>query len=261
MASKQALEEAGIDALKVDAIIVATSTPDNPFPATATRVQALLGASNAFAFDINAACSGFVYALSIADQFVRAKGSKTIVVIGAERMSSIVNWEDRSTCVLFGDGAGAFVLQAEESESGIYSNHLFSNGEFYDALYVDTKCAEPNKSGHVVMNGREIFKQAVNRIGEAVEAALDFHKINVDQIDWLVPHQANIRILKGICEHFNFSFDKVILTVDKHANTSAASIPLAFKDGVKTGRIKKDQWVLFESFGAGLTWGSNLIRY
>lgn len=262
-AAKQALLKAQIDASRVDAIILATTTPDNGFPASAARVQALIGASNAFAFDIQAVCSGFVYALSVADNFIKAGQAKTVLLIGAESMSRIVDWNDRTTCVLFGDGAAALVLQAADSanERGVLSTHLYSDGCGYDLLYVDHAIETPNKRGGVIMHGREIFKSAVKKIGEAVEKALEANNLTVDDIDWFVPHQANERIITGVIDHFHLPPEKVVVTVDKHANTSAASIPLALYEAVNDGRIKPGQLVLIEAMGGGLTWGSAIIRW
>lgn len=271
-AAKQALSNAKIDASQIDAIILATTTPDNGFPATSTRVQALIGASNAFAFDIQAVCSGFVYALSVADNFIKAGQAKKILLIGAESMSRIVDWNDRGTCVLFGDGAAALVLQAapnhtesktsqSASESGVLSTHLYSDGCGYDLLYVDHTIDTPNKRGGVIMNGREIFKSAVKKIGEAVEKALAENNLTVGDIDWFVPHQANERIITGVIDHFHLPPEKVVVTVDKHANTSAASIPLALYEAVNDGRIQPGQLVLIEAMGGGLTWGSAIIRW
>jgi 3-oxoacyl-[acyl-carrier-protein] synthase-3 len=282
-AARQALFMAGIDATKVDAIVLATTTPDNGFPATATRVQALLGASNAFAFDIQAVCSGFIYALSVANNFIKTGQAKTVLLIGAEAMSRIVDWNDRGTCVLFGDGAAALVLKATEldreasstiqsantnnvkslnvNKRGVLSTHLYSDGCGYDLLYVDHTIETQNKRGGVIMNGREIFKSAVKKIGEAVEKALIANNLTIDDIDWFVPHQANERIIKGVIDHFHLPPEKVVMTVSQHANTSAASIPLALCEAVRDGRIKPGQLVLIEAMGGGLTWGSAIIRW
>ena len=282
-AAKQALSKAGLCAAEVDAIVLATTTPDNGFPATAARVQALIGASNAFAFDIQAVCSGFVYALSVADNFIKAGQAKNVLLIGAESMSRIVDWNDRGTCVLFGDGAAALVLKATELDKellsniqsantnsskarnaekrGVLSTHLYSDGCGYDLLYIDHATETPNKRGSIVMNGREIFKKAVKKIGEAVENALTANKLTVADIDWFVPHQANERIITGVIDHFHLPPEKVVVTVDKHANTSAASIPLALYEAVTDGRIQPGQLVLIEAMGGGLTWASAIIRW
>ncbi|MES2253333.1 MAG: beta-ketoacyl-ACP synthase III [Pseudomonadota bacterium] len=282
-AATLALKMAGIDASCVDAIVLATTTPDNGFPATATRVQALLGANKAFAFDVQAVCSGFVYALAVADNFIKAGQAKTVLLIGAESMSRLIDWNDRGTCVLFGDGAAALVLTAIETDDdtsatfhsantnntkfrnahkrGVLSTHLYSDGSGYDLLYVDHSIETPSKRGAVVMHGREIFKSAVKKIGEAVEKALIANNLKVTDIDWFVPHQANERIIKGVIDHFHLPHEKVVMTVDKHANTSAASIPLALCAAVNDGRIKPGQLVLIEAMGGGLTWASSIIRW
>ncbi len=272
-AAKKALEAAGIIIDHVDAIIVATTTPDNGFPATATRVQAMLGMKHGFAFDVQAVCSGFVYALAVADNFIKTGQVKTALLIGAEAFSRIVDWNDRGTCVLFGDGAAALVLTAAEcasspenalddvSNRGVLSTHLYSDGTGYDLLYIDHAIETPTKRGAVVMHGREIFKSAVQKIGEAVEKALEANELTIPDIDWFVPHQANARIIKGVIDRFNLPPEKVVITVDKHANTSAASIPLALCEAVQDGRIQKGQLVLIEAMGGGLTWASAVIRW
>jgi 3-oxoacyl-[acyl-carrier-protein] synthase-3 len=261
-AGLSALENAGFESKDVELIILATTTPDNPFPATATMIQNKLGAVNAFAFDIQAVCSGFIYALNTADNFIRSGQVKNALVIGAEVMSRILDWQDRSTCVLFGDGSGAVFLQAQDTQDrGILSSHLFSDGQFYKYLYVDKQNANPSQVGHLKMQGREIYKHAVQKIGQAVEVALAKNNLKVEDIDWFVPHQANIRILKSVCDHFSIPYEKMIITVDKHANTSAASIPLALFEAVKDGKIKKNDLVLCEAMGGGLTWGSSIIRW
>lgn len=263
LAAKEALEHAGVDASLIDCIVVATTTPDHPCPATATRVQEKLGAKKAFSFDVQAVCSGFVYAIAIADNFIRTGQAKYALVIGADTMSQILDWKDRSTCVLFGDGAGALLLKAvaETEKRGILSTHLFSDGNMYDALYVDTNDTVANGRGYIRMQGKEIFKNAVQKIGEAVEVALVHNKLTADAIDWFVPHQANKRIILGVSEKFNIPMSKVVLTIDQHANTSAASIPLAISVAVKDGRIKEGNLVLIEAMGGGLTWGSALIKW
>jgi 3-oxoacyl-[acyl-carrier-protein] synthase-3 len=262
-AAREALGVAGVGAGDVDAIILATSTPDQAFPATAVHVQAALGASRAFAFDISAACSGFIYALSIADSMIRAGQVGTVLVIGSEVYSRILNFADRGTCVLFGDGAGAAVLQATDADvgnAGILSTHLHSDGAHAGILYVDGAVGQRDKPGHLVMNGREVFRQAVKLLSSAVNEALDANHLTVADIDWLVPHQANRRIIDGVGKKLGLPDDRVIVTVDKHANTSAASIPLALWQGLSDGRIKPGQLILLEALGGGLTWGSALVR-
>jgi 3-oxoacyl-[acyl-carrier-protein] synthase-3 len=262
-AATAALAQAGVPAAEVDAIILATSTPDQAFPATAVHVQAALGATRAFGFDISAACSGFIYALSVADGMIRAGQVNNVLVIGSEVFSRILNFADRGTCVLFGDGAGAVLLQGRDvapDGPGILSTHLHSNGALADILYVDGAVGQPEKSGHLVMNGREVFRHAVNLLSSAVTEALAANHLTSQDIDWLVPHQANRRIIDGVGKKLGLPPERVVITVDQHANTSAASIPLALTHAVNDGRIKQGQTVLLEALGGGLTWGSALIR-
>lgn len=262
-AAREALESAGLEAEAVDAIILATSTPDQAFPATAVRVQAELGANRAFAFDIAAACSGFIYSLSVADAMIRAGQANNILVIGSEVYSRILNFEDRGTCVLFGDGAGAALLQAQDvprTGPGILSTHLHSDGRLGEILYVDGAVGRPDKPGHLVMNGREVFRHAVTLLSSAVSEALSANDLKPKDIDWLVPHQANRRIIDGVGRKLGLPPERVVITVDQHANTSAASIPLALWRAMQDGRIKPGQVVLLEALGGGLTWGSALLR-
>jgi 3-oxoacyl-[acyl-carrier-protein] synthase-3 len=263
-AARQALDQAGLAAASVDAIILATSTPDQAFPATAVHVQAAIGATRAFGFDLAAACSGFVYALSVADAMIRAGQVTTVLVIGSEVYSRILNFEDRGTCVLFGDGAGAVLLQGQKvmpDGSGILSTHLHSDGRLAELLYVDGAVGQPEKSGHLVMNGREIFRHAVNLLSAAVNEALAANGLTNKDIDWLVPHQANRRIIDSVGKKLGLPAERVVVTVDRHANTSAASIPLALAEAVNDGRIARGQLILLEALGGGLTWGSALIRF
>lgn len=261
IAAQRALAAAGRKAAEIDGIIVATTTPDNTFPSVAVKVQAALGVPVGVAFDVQAVCTGFVYALSVADNFIRNGQLRRVLVIGAEKMSSILNWEDRTTCVLFGDGAGAVVLEAREgTDSGIYSTHLFADGTMRELLYTDGGVSTTGHSGKVIMHGREIFKNAVNLMTEAVETALAHNDLRPEQIDWLVPHQANIRIIESTAKKLDMPMERVVVTVDKHGNTSAASIPLAFDVAMRDGRIKKGDLVLFEAMGGGLTWGAALAR-
>ena len=269
-AAERALEHAGIKAENVDMVIVATATPDNTFPATATKVQHNLGMTTGAAFDIQAVCSGFVFALSVADNMIKGGQADTIVVIGAETFSRILDWEDRGTCVLFGDGAGAVVLQASPDEvteansvsaQGILSTHIHSNGSTRDLLYVDGGPSSTQTVGHVRMVGREVFRHAVTNLANIVGETLDAHGLHSDDLDWLVPHQANKRILDSTARKLGMSADRVVVTVDRHANTSAASIPLALDEAVKDGRIKRGDLVLMEAMGGGLTWGSGLVRW
>ncbi|HQT68659.1 MAG: 3-oxoacyl-ACP synthase [Rhodospirillales bacterium 20-60-12] len=262
-AARAALSRAGIDAAQVDGIILATATPDQAFPATAVHVQAALGVHQGFAFDVAAACSGFIYGLSIADAMIRAGQAKTILLIGSEVYSRILNWQDRGTCVLFGDGAGAIVLTAETTDSGgpgVLSTHIHADGRLGDILYVDGAVGQPDKPGHLVMNGREVFRHAVAKLAGAVDEVLASNQLNYKDIDWLVPHQANRRIIDAIGKRLGLGAEQVVVTVDQHANTSAASIPLALAEAVEDGRIKPGHLVLMEALGGGLTWGSALVR-
>ncbi|MES2141982.1 MAG: beta-ketoacyl-ACP synthase III [Pseudomonadota bacterium] len=257
-AAKQAIEAASCTAADIQLIIVATSTPDKFFPSTACLVQSALGVDGCPAFDVVAACAGFNYALSVADQFIRNGQVNTALVIGSETMSSIINWEDRSTAILFGDGAGAVVLKAAD-EPGIISTHLHAAGSYKDLLYLGTGLRE--EKAHLVMQGHEVFKIAVNKLSAVLEETLKANQIDAEKIDWLIPHQANLRIISAMAKKLAMSLDKVVVTVDKHGNTSAASVPLALDTAVRDGRIKRGQLLLMESFGAGLTWGSALVRY
>ncbi len=260
-AARGAMDDAGVGAGEVDAILVATSTPDQAFPATAVRVQAALGSRTGFAFDLAAACSGFIYALSMADALIRSGQARTVLVIGAEVYSRILDWSDRGTCVLFGDGAGAVLLRAgPEAGPGVLSTHLHSDGTGGDLLFVDGAVGRPEMSGHLRMNGREIFRHAVAKLASAVDEALAANGLGQADIDWLVPHQANRRIIDAMGRKLGLPPERVVITVDRHANTSAASIPLAFAEAVRDGRIRRGDLVLMEALGGGLTWGSALIR-
>jgi 3-oxoacyl-[acyl-carrier-protein] synthase-3 len=248
----------------VDGIILATATPDQAFPATAVRVQAALGAGG-FGFDLSAACSGFIYALSVADGMIRAGQARCMLVIGSEVYSRIMNWQDRGTCVLFGDGAGAVVLRAGQGsgaagEAGVLSTHLHAQGDLGDILYVDGAVGQPDKPGHLVMKGNEVFRHAVAKLAGAVSEALAANGLTAGDVDWLVPHQANLRIIDAIGKRLSLPSERVVVTVDRHANTSAASIPLALAAAYGDGRIKRGDLVLMEALGGGLTWGSALVR-
>lgn len=263
-AAKKAIDMAAVDLSAIDMVIVATSTPDACMPSTACKVQQALSLKQIPAFDINAACSGFVYALSMADHYIRGGTSKCVLVIGSDVFTRILDWSDRTTCVLFGDGAGAFVVQAAE-EPGIIATHLHANGQQADLLKT-TPCSwfansHPPNPVHIHMQGRALFKQAVAILGDIVDETLKKHGFEQSDVDWLVPHQANRRIIQATAERLGMSMEQVIVTVDKHANTSAASIPLAFDTAVRDGRLQKGQRVLLEAFGAGLTWGSALLTY
>jgi 3-oxoacyl-[acyl-carrier-protein] synthase III len=262
-ASRAALADAGAGPGEVDAIILATSTPDQAFPATALRVQAALGVTRGFGFDVSAACAGFVYALSIADGIIRSGQARTALVIGSEVYSRILNWRDRGTCVLFGDGAGAVFLRAGKGsgriDRGILSTHLHAQGALGDILYVDGAVGQ-DRPGHLVMNGREVFRHAVVRLAEAVEEALAANGLERRDIDWLVPHQANLRIIDAMGRKLGLPPERVVITVDRHANTSAASVPLALAEARGDGRIRQGDLVLMEALGGGLSWGSALVR-
>jgi 3-oxoacyl-[acyl-carrier-protein] synthase-3 len=265
IAAQRALAAAGIAAAELDLLIVATATPDHTFPATATKVQARIGMTGGAAFDIQAVCSGFVYALSIADNFIKAGQAKTAMVIGAETFSRILDWTDRGTCVLFGDGAGAIVLQATPGEGtnldrGILSTHLHSDGRHHDLLYVDGGPSSTQTVGHLRMEGKEVFRHAVANLAQVVGEALAANGLAASDIDWVVPHQANRRILDGTARKLGLSTDRMVITVDRHANTSAASVPLAFTEAFNDGRLKPGQLVLLEAMGGGFTWGAALVR-
>ena len=260
-AARGALSDAGVAAAEVDAVLLATSTPDQAFPATAVRVQAALGMRNGFGFDLSAACSGFIFALSMADSMIRTGQVRTVLVIGAEVYSRILDWDDRGTCVLFGDGAGAVLLRAgREGGPGVLSTHLHSDGTGGDLLFIDGAVGRPECSGHLRMNGREIFRHAVAKLASAVDEALAANGLAAGDIDWLVPHQANRRIIDAMGRKLGLAPERVVITVDRHANTSAASIPLAFAEAYRDGRIRRGDLVLMEALGGGLTWGSALIR-
>ncbi len=265
-ACRSALSTAGVNSDEVDLIVLATSTPDNTFPATATRVQALLGIKQAIAFDVQAVCSGFVYALSVADNMIRLGQARTALVIGAEVFSRILDWEDRGTCVLFGDGAGAIVLRAGMSEAGsqgrgILSTHLFTDGSHYDSLYVDGGPGTTGKAGCLRMAGQEVYRHAVHNMAEAIEIAIEANGLSLSDIDLLVPHQANIRIIESISRRLGVDNDKVVITVGSQANTSAATIPLALTHAQNDNRIQRGDLVALSALGGGFAWGSSLIRW
>lgn len=261
-AAKKALENSGLKIEEIDLIILATTTPDLTFPATATTVQAKLGAKNAFAFDIQAVCSGFVFAIATADNFIKSGQVKNAIVIGADILSRIVDWKDRNTCVLFGDGAGAIILQATAEENrGIIASDLHSDGSLNDILKTSGGPAFNQKSGFIEMAGKEVFKHAVDKMAKSVLSALAKAKLTTKDIDLLVPHQANLRILNAVATRLELPEEKVILTVQNHANTSAASIPLALDFANQKGRIKKDDIIVLEALGGGLTWGSVVVRW
>ncbi|MBC7787110.1 MAG: ketoacyl-ACP synthase III [Methylophilaceae bacterium] len=258
-AATNAIAAAGINAQDIDLIVVATSTPDDIFPSTACTLQAKLGIAGCPAFDIQAVCSGFVYALSTADNFIKAGAAKCALVIGAETFSRITDWTDRSNCILWGDGAGAVILLASE-EAGIISTHLHADGNYVKMLHVPRKSAEHSKET-ILMEGNAVFKMAVNTLDSIVDETLNANGMQKSDINWLVPHQANIRIIQATAKKLDMSMDKVVTTVEKHGNTSAASIPLALDVAVRDGRIKRGEIILMEAFGGGFTWGSALIKY
>ncbi|WP_414673652.1 MULTISPECIES: beta-ketoacyl-ACP synthase III [unclassified Methylophaga] len=261
-ASLKAIEAAGINNDDIDLIIVATTTPTQIFPSTASLLQAKLNIAGCPAFDIQAVCTGFVYALTVADKFIKSGGVKNVLVVGAETISRIIDWTDRNTCVLFGDGAGAVVLQASE-QPGIISTHIHSDGSFNRLLQVPTGPGSvvTDESPYIDMQGNEVFKVAVKTLSSIVDETLEANQLDKSDIDWLIPHQANIRIIAATARKLQMSMDHVVVTVDKHGNTSAASIPLALDVAVRDGRIKRGETLLFEAFGGGFTWGSALIQY
>jgi 3-oxoacyl-[acyl-carrier-protein] synthase III len=264
-AGEKALASAGLSARDLDLLVVATATPDNTFPATATKVQARLGMSRGAAFDVQAVCAGFIFALSVADNALRLGQARTALIIGAETFSRILDWDDRSTCVLFGDGAGALVLKAVSASSAggrfVLSNHLHSDGCQYEILYVDGGPSSTRSTGLLRMQGREVFRQAVQHLSEVVDEALRVNHLTAADIDWLVPHQANSRIIDGMGRKLGLPPDRIVMTIERHANTSAASIPLALEAAVEDGRIKPGHLVLMEALGGGLSWGASLVRW
>lgn len=260
-AAQQALDTANVSPLDIDLIIVATATPDRIFPSTACNVQHLLQCKNAAAFDLSAACSGFVYALSVADQYIRSGKYQHILVIGSEVLSKVVDWQDRSTCVLFGDGAGAVVLSASE-EAGIIDTHIEAMGEFGDILYLPNAGLPYEPAPHKIkMVGKEVFKLAVNSFSDLIHTTLRKNNLQVSDVDKLIPHQANIRIIEALAKRLELPLEQVIMTLQKQGNTSAASIPLALDEAIRTDRIKRGELLLLAAFGGGITWGSALIKY
>lgn len=264
IAARQAIAAAACDPNDIDLIIVATGTPDRVYPSTGCLLQQRLNIKNCAAFDVQAACSGSIFALSIADQYIKSGAAKKVLIVGTEICSRIVDWSDRSTCILFGDGAGAVLLAASE-ETGILSTHIHSDGEYQELLYCpNPQVAAPGdeqQPGYINMRGNEVFKVAVNTLGRIVDETLDANQMDQSEIDWLVPHQANIRIIAATAKKLKMSMDQVVVTLETQGNTSSASVLLAFNEAVRDGRIQRGQVVLLEAFGAGFTWGSALIRY
>ena len=262
-AARAALDDAGLTPADIDLIVLATATPDNTFPATATKVQHSLGCNGGIAFDVAAVCSGFLYALSVADSMLHSGMARRALVIGAETFSRILDWTDRTTCVLFGDGAGAVVLEAGQGKAdgtGVLATRLHADGAQHDLLYVDGGPSTTQTVGHLRMKGREVFRHAVVNLSNVLKEVLEDAKVSVDEIDWVVPHQANARILDATAKKLGIAPEKVIVTVASHANTSAASVPLAFDTARKDGRIKAGDLVMFEAMGGGFTWGASLVR-
>jgi 3-oxoacyl-[acyl-carrier-protein] synthase-3 len=260
-AARRALEHAGLQATDIDLIVLATATPDQTFPSSATKVQAALGIDDCIAFDVHAVCTGFLYALAVADSMLRSGNAKRALVIGAETFSRILDWEDRATCVLFGDGAGALVLSAEEGERGILATKLHADGRHNDLLFVDGGPSTTGTVGKLRMKGREVFRHAVVNLAGVLNEVLAEAGLTTDEVDWVVPHQANARILDATARKLGLPAEKVVVTVDEHANTSAASVPLALDTAVKDGRIKRNDIVVLEAMGGGFTWGAAALRY
>ena len=260
-AALKALENAGLEATDIGLIVLATATPDQTFPSSATKVQAMLGIDDCIAFDVHAVCTGFLYALTVADSLLRSGSAKRALVIGAETFSRILDWEDRSTCVLFGDGAGALVLEAREGESGILATRLHADGRRNDLLFVDGGPSTTGTVGKLRMKGREVFRHAVVNLADVLSEVLAAADLEADDVDWVVPHQANARILDATSKKLGLPAEKVVVTVDKHANTSAASVPLALDTAVRDGRIKRGDIVILEAMGGGFTWGAAALKY
>ncbi|NCP11078.1 MAG: ketoacyl-ACP synthase III [Sphingomonadales bacterium] len=261
-AARRAIEAAGLTPADIGMIVLATATPDNTFPSSATKIQALLGIPDAVAFDVAAVCSGFLYALGIADSMIRTGTANHALVIGSETFSRILDWEDRGTCVLFGDGAGAVVLSAEEnSDRGILSSSLHADGGHGELLYVDGGPSTTGTVGKLRMKGREVFRHAVKNLADVLGTALDKAGVAAGEVDWVVPHQANIRILEATAKKLGLPMDRVVVTVDRHANTSAASVPLALDTAIRDGRITRGQTLVLEAMGGGFTWGASVVRY
>ncbi|MFT4198503.1 MAG: beta-ketoacyl-ACP synthase III [Pseudoxanthomonas sp.] len=265
-AALRALEAAGVAADELDMIVVGTTTPDLVFPSTACLIQGRLGAGGCIALDVNAACSGFVYALSVADKFIRCGDARTVLVVGAETLTRITDWSDRTTCVLFGDGAGAVVLKAD-AETGVLSTHLHADGSKKELLWNPVGVSsgfdpgQPNCGSRILMKGNDVFKYAVKALDSVVDEALEANGLDKHDLDWLIPHQANLRIIEATAKRLDMSMEQVVVTVDKHGNTSSASVPMALDAAVRSGRVQRGQLLLLEAFGGGFTWGAALLRY
>ncbi len=260
-AARLAIEAAGLQPADIGLIVLATATPDQTFPSSATKVQALLGIDDCIAFDVHAVCTGFLYALTVADSMLRGGSARNALVIGAETFSRILDWEDRTTCVLFGDGAGALVLAAEEGEAGILATRLHADGRHNDMLYVDGGPSTTGTVGKLRMKGREVFRHAVVNLADVLREVIDAAGYAPDEVDWVVPHQANARILDATARKLGLASEKIIMTVDRHANTSAASVPLALDVAIRDGRIKRGDLIVLEAMGGGFTWGGAALRY
>jgi len=260
-AAQAAIIDAGIKASDIDLIIVCTTTPDNSFPSVATKLQYLLGLSNIPAFDLQAVCAGFIYGLDVADGLIESSKYSTILLVGAEKMSSLLNWDDRSTCILFGDGAGAVILQSNSDKSEIIDSKIYSDGSSYDVLYTDGGTSINGQTGKILMKGQILFKHAVEKMSESIEDILTKNSLTIDDIDYFIPHQANVRIIDNMVQRLKFNPNKVVKTVATHANCSAASIPLALSELKSSGKLKRGDILLFSAIGAGLTWGSAIIRW
>ena len=260
-ACRRALDHAGIDASQIGLIVLATATPDQTFPSSATKVQAALGINDCIAFDVHAVCTGFLYALSVADSMLQSGAADTALVIGAETFSRILDWDDRGTCVLFGDGAGALVLRAEDGDRGILATRLHADGRHNELLYVDGGPSTTGTVGKLRMKGREVFRHAVKNLADVLNEVLAAAGLTTADVDWVVPHQANARILDATAKKLGLPPEKVVVTVDRHANTSAASVPLALDTAVRDGRIKRGDLIVLEAMGGGFTWGAAVVRY
>lgn len=261
-AAEAAILDSGINSDEIDLLIVCTNTPDNSFPGVANKIQSQLGLRNIPSFDLQAICSGFIYGMHVADSMMLSGKYRTVLLVCADKMSSLLDWSDRSTCVLFGDGAGAVILQKDKDvDSGIIDSHLYSDGSMYDILHTNGGVSMSQTSGNIAMKGPELFKKAVEKMSESVEIILDAHDLNVSDVDYIIPHQANIRIINSVANRLGISTDKFVITIEKHANCSAASIPLALADLRSTTNIESGKLILFTAFGAGTSWGSVLVKW